>query len=100
MNVNNKLLGLNYNKIVLYTLDNKGNITAENLKSFNYSSSAIYIENSNLVYWGNQGSKKIINTDNWQENALTVPNNVYKEFSVLFSTKNVIYACQNYNGSL
>jgi len=96
MNVNNKLLASYYNKIVLYSLDVTGNITAENPKSFNYSSNPIYIENSNLVYWGDSGSKKIINTDNWQENALTISNNVYKEFSILYSTKNVIYACTNY----
>ena len=100
MNVNNKLLGSNYNKIVLYTLDDTGNITAENPKSFNYSSNPIYIENSNLVYWGDYGSRKIINTDNWQENTLSISNNGYKEFSTLYSTKNVIYACANYENKL
>ena len=96
MNSNNKLLGLNSNKIVLYTLDNTGNIISDNSKTFNYSTSPVYIENSNLVYWGNNGSRKIINTDTWQENVLTIPTNVNKEFSILYSANNVIYAC-NYN---
>jgi len=100
MNFNNKLLGLYYNKIVLYSLDDNGNITAENSKSLNYSSNPIYIENSNLVYWGDNGFKKIINTDNWQENTLKFSNNVYKEFSVLYSTKNILYACANYENKL
>lgn len=100
MNVNNKLLGSYYNKIVLYSLDDTGNITAENPKSFNYSYNPIYIENSNLVYWGDYGSRKIINTDNWQENTLSISNNGYKEFSTLYSTKNVIYACANYENKL
>jgi len=100
MNANNKLLGLYSNKIVLYTLDDKGNITAENFKSFNYSTYPIFIENSNLVYWGNQGSRKIINTDNWQENVLTVSNNVSKEFTILYSAKNVIYACTSAENKL
>jgi len=100
MNFNNKLLGLYYNKIVLFSLDDKGNISAENSKSFNYSSNPIYIENSNLVYWGDYGSRKIINTDNWQENTLTISSNAYKEFSSLYSTKNVIYASANYENKL
>jgi len=100
MSISNKLIGLNYNKIVLYTLDNSGNITAESPKSFNYSTSPIYIENSNLIYWGNVGSRKIINTDTWQENTLTISNNVYKDFSSLYLAKDVIYACTNNENKL
>jgi hypothetical protein len=100
MSYNNKLLGSSYNRVVLYSLDDKGNITAENPKNFNYSSDPIYIENSNLIYWGDYGSRKIINTDNWQENRLTISNNVYKEFSVLYSTKNILYACSNSENKL
>jgi len=98
--IDNTLLGLYYNKIVLYTLDNTGNIIAENFKTLNYSTNPIYIENSNLVYGGNYGSRKIINTDNLQENTLTISNNGYKEFTTLYSVNNVIYACSNYENKL
>ena len=95
MSVNNELLGSYYNKIVLYTLDASGNISTEKSQSYNYSSNLIYIENSNLIYWGNYGSRIIINTETWLEYALNVSNNGYKEFSVLYSKNNVLYACAN-----
>ncbi len=100
MNINNKLLGSNYRNIVLYTLDVNGNITSEILKSFDYSSNPIYIENSTLVYWGYYNSKKIINTDTWQENVLTLPTNAVKDFTTLYATKNVLYACTNNESKL
>jgi len=100
ISADNTLLGLYYNKIVLYSLNYNGDITSENYKNFNYSGYSIYIGNSNLIYCGDTGSRIILNTNNWQENVLSIPNNVYKEFTFLYSAKNVIYACTNYENKL
>jgi hypothetical protein len=102
MNVNNKLLGTTsyYNKVVVYALGDTGNITSEYIKNISYSSNPVYVENSNLIYCGNNGIKKIINTDTWQENTLPFPDNVDNEFMYLYSAKNVIYACTGYENKL
>lgn len=92
MKPNNKLLGWNSGKLVLFTLDDFGNILSESIKPVNYSAEPIEIGNSDLLYCGDPGRKKVVNTNTWEEREFIFPDNLYREFQGLHLANKIIYA--------
>jgi len=79
-------------KFVEFSLDLHGNMTPLTTKDIPAYGFNLFIENSDLLYRGNSGSRKVINTNTWQEYTLKDENNAYCEFSVLYSKNKIVYA--------
>jgi len=88
----NTIIAAGNSQFVEYQLDPSGNITSLTTKSIPNVSFNQFVENSDFIYRGNPGSRKIVHTITWQEFALNDENNSYVEFSLLYSKNNVLYA--------
>lgn len=82
-------------KFVEFNLDVHGNMTPFSTRDIPYYDYNQFIENSELIYRGNSGSRKIIDTNTWQEFTLKDENNAYYDFTILYSKNNVLYAARS-----
>jgi hypothetical protein len=91
----NTILAICSSQFVEFNLDVHGNMTPLSTRVIpNYQNNQ-FIENSDLIYRGNSGSMKVVNTNTWQEYTLKDENNAYFEFTVLYSKNNILYAARN-----
>jgi hypothetical protein len=87
----NKLIGVGYDLLMTYDLDNSGNIISETAKVMNLPQESEYIEGTDYIYTLNYFGNILINIENSQEYNISDLCEGLEEVSCFHSKNNVLY---------
>jgi hypothetical protein len=91
----NRLIGFTNDRILLFDLDNEGNITNETYKDVENPYYYHYITGTKYIYGWDYSESKIVNTDTWEEQELKDEYNNSRDFSLFHAKNGVLYAYKN-----
>lgn len=91
----NRLIGFTSDRILLFDINNAGNITNETYKDFEYPLKYDYIPGTKYIFGGDYSDSKIINTETWEEQELKDEYNNIMDYSLFHAKNGVLYAYKN-----